>query len=118
MAILLEILAENLRKTRKKCGLTQAKLAEKVDVSTHHIAMIEISRNYPTLELVERIVDALGIEAYELFVTKPTPKDAMEQLHDTLVGNIEKVVEKAVKDAFSEQCNRSEIEKPKTDKKQ
>jgi DNA-binding XRE family transcriptional regulator len=34
-------------------------LAEKVGVSTHHIAMIEIARYYPTLELVERIADTL-----------------------------------------------------------
>jgi hypothetical protein len=30
--------------------------------------MIELSRNYPTLELVERISNALNIEVHELFV--------------------------------------------------
>jgi transcriptional regulator with XRE-family HTH domain len=92
-----------LKEKRQKCGFTQAQLAEKVSVSTHHIAMIEIARNSPTLELVERIAEALNIEVYELFLAEPKPKDAMEQLHDTLVGNMKNVVGDAVKEAIAEQ---------------
>jgi transcriptional regulator with XRE-family HTH domain len=97
-----EIFAYNLKAKRQKCGLTQAKLAEKVGVSTHHIAMIEIARHYPTLELVERIANTLDIEIYELFIVKPTPESAMERLHNTLIGNIEKVVGEAVEKAVAE----------------
>ena len=103
MASLKEFFAYNLKEKRRKRGFTQAQLAEKVDVSTHHIAMIEIARNYPTLELVERIAEVLDIEIYELFLEKPTPKDAMERLHDTLVGNIERVVGEVVKKTILEQ---------------
>lgn len=116
MAQLREILAYNLKKKRRICGFTQAQPAEKVNVSTHHIAMIEIARNYPTLELTERIV-ALNIEIYELFVAKPTPKDTMKQLHDTLAGNLEKVVNKAVKEAIAEQWKASGQEKPEAPQK-
>ena len=70
MARLQDIFVKNLKKHRRKSGFTQAQLAEKVNVSTHHIGMIELSRNYPTLALVERITDALGIEVYELFIGK------------------------------------------------
>jgi len=101
MTNLREIFAYNLKAKRKKCGFTQAKLAEKVGVSTHHIAMIEIARHYPTLELVERIANTLDIEIYELFIVKPTPENAMERLHDTLIGNIEKVVGEAVEKAIA-----------------
>ena len=107
MTNLREIFAYNLKANRQKSGLTQAKLAEKVGVSTHHIAMIEIARHYPTMKLVERIADSLNIEIYELFVVKPSPENAMERLHDTLVGNIEKVVADAIEKtltAKSTQC--------------
>lgn len=104
MAQLRKTLAYNLREKRHKCGFTQSQLAEKVDVSTHHIAMIEIARSYPTLELAERIADALGIEVYELFVKKYTAKDAFQRLHDTYVGNIKKLIEETIKEAIAEQC--------------
>ena len=108
MTNLREIFAYNLKAKRKKCGFTQAKLAEKVGVSTHHIAMMEIARHYPTLELVERIANTLDIEIYELFIVKPTPENAMERLHDSLVGNIEKVVADAIEKNLSAQSKGKE----------
>ena len=108
MTSLRDIFAHNLKTKRQKCGFTQAKLAEKVGVSTHHIAMIEIARHYPTLELVERIANTLDIEIYELFIVKPTPENAMERLHDTLVGNIERVVADAIEKNLSAQCKGKE----------
>ncbi|MDR1390323.1 MAG: helix-turn-helix transcriptional regulator, partial [Treponema sp.] len=60
------IFAHNLREYRRKNGLTQEKLAEKVDVSTHHIGMLELTRNFPTFDLIERLAEALNIEIYEL----------------------------------------------------
>ena len=108
MTNLREIFAHNLKAKRKKCGFTQAQLAEKVGVSTHHIAMIEIARHYPTLELVERIANTLKIEIYELFIVKPTPENAMERLHDTLVSNIERVVADAIEKNLTAQCKEKE----------
>jgi len=80
MAHLQKILVQNLKKHRRKCGLTQSQLAEKVGVSTHHIGMIELSRNYPTLELVERIATALKIKPHELFLDALAPNEELEQL--------------------------------------
>ena len=70
--------------------------------------MIEIARHYPTLELVERLANTLDIEIYELFIVKPTPENAMERLHDTLVGNIERVVADAIEKTLSAQCKEKE----------
>jgi len=78
MASLREVFAGNLKKKRKKCGFSQANLAEKVNVTTHHIAMIEITRNFPTSDLMERIANALNIEVYELFI------DEKSSLHKEL----------------------------------
>jgi transcriptional regulator with XRE-family HTH domain len=101
MTRLREIFAYNLKENRRKRGFTQAQLAEKVDVSTHHIAMLEIARNYPTLELVERFANVLGIEIYKLFVNPLSPAEEMERLYQTVAHDIERVVGEAVTKALS-----------------
>ena len=106
MTSIREILANNLKEHRKRCGFSQAKLAEEADTSTQYIAMIEISRKFPTPEMLDRLAEALGIETYELFVVKPSPEDAMNRLHDTLVGNIERVVGEAVEKILAEKSKR------------
>ena len=92
MTTLREILAHNLKKKRRNCGLSQAKLAEMVKVSTHHIATIETAKNYPTLDLVERIANALDIEIYELFINPLSPPEEMERLYQTMAKNIDQLV--------------------------
>ena len=104
MAALKDVFAYNLKKKRREYGFTQAQLAEKVEVSTHHIAMIEIARNYPTLELVERIANVLGIEIYELFLEKPIPKDTVDRIYKDVITDIKQVVGEAVETAIREQC--------------
>ena len=101
MTNLREIFAYNLKKNRQNKGLSQAKLAEKVNVSTHHIAMIEIAQNYPAMELVERIANALDIEIYKLFINHLSPHEEMERLYQTVAKNIEKLVNEAVEKAIS-----------------
>ena len=101
-ASLRDILAYNLKENRKKRGISQAKLAEKANITTQYVAMIEVSRKFPTPEMLDRIARVLEIEAYELFVVKPSPENAMERLHDTLVNNIERVVGEAVEKALAD----------------
>jgi transcriptional regulator with XRE-family HTH domain len=102
MASLREILADNLRKNRRKCGLTQAKLAEKADVSTHFIAMIEIARKFPAPESLDRIAAALGIEPWDLFAGPVSTERESAWLRQTALNDIERVVAEAVKQAFAE----------------
>ncbi len=110
MANLREIFAHNLKAKRRSSGLSQAKLAEMVDVSLHHIAMIEIARHYPALELVERIANVLDVEIYELFIDPLSPHEELERLYQTVAKNIEKVVGEAVEKALAD--------KSKEDKKE
>jgi transcriptional regulator with XRE-family HTH domain len=101
MTGLREILAHNLRKKRRNFGISQAKLAEMVNVSTHHIATIETARNYPTLDLVERLANALNIEIYELFIDPLSPPAEMELLYQTVAKNIERTVGEAIERVLS-----------------
>jgi len=86
-----DILANNLKENRRKCGVSQAKLAEKAGISTQYIAMIELSRQFPTPEVLEQIAAALNIEAYELFAVPPSPESSMERLHQDIIKDIRQI---------------------------
>jgi len=101
------IFVQNLRKHRRKCGLTQAQLAEKVNVSTHHIGMIELSRNNPTLELVERIAEALNIEIYELFMDSLSPHAEFERLRLEIREDMRQLLDETLNKALLSQCKTS-----------
>ena len=44
------------------------KLAEMLNTSTSYIGEIEICRKIPSMDMVEKIADALGIEPFRLFI--------------------------------------------------
>ena len=97
-----DILAMNIKEFRRKNSLSQEKLAEKAGISTPFIAMIEVSRKFPTPDILDRIAGALNIKTWQLFAVTPTPEDAMERLHQYIVKDIEQVVGEAVKKAIVE----------------
>ena len=55
-----------LAKFRKKCGLTQANLAEKVNVSSNSIARYERGELNPTVEIANKIAEVLKTTVNEL----------------------------------------------------
>ena len=65
-----QVLAENMKRYRKIQGLSQAKLAKKINTASGYIAMIEISRKFPSPEMLERIAQALNVDTPELFTTQ------------------------------------------------
>ncbi|MDR2134033.1 MAG: helix-turn-helix transcriptional regulator [Treponema sp.] len=82
------ILANNLKANRRKCGMSQAKLAEKAEISPQYIAMIELSRQFPSPEVLERIAGVLGIEGYELFSVSASPQKELERLRQDIITEI------------------------------
>jgi transcriptional regulator with XRE-family HTH domain len=88
-----DILAKNMKEHRRRRGLTQEKLAELVNVSTHHIGMIELARNFPTLDLVERIADALDIEIYRLFMEPHSPNEELKQLRREIRDDMKQLLD-------------------------
>jgi transcriptional regulator with XRE-family HTH domain len=93
MANVKEILAQNLKKNRRRLGITQPELAEKANLSTHYLGMIEIARNFPTADVLERLAAALGIKPNELFSVADSPERAMEQLQQAILDNFDKKLE-------------------------
>jgi transcriptional regulator with XRE-family HTH domain len=101
MTNLRDILANNLKENRRKCGLSQVKLAEKAGISTQYIAMIELSKQFPTPEVLEQVATALGIETYELFYVPPSPESSMERLHKDIIKEIREVIVEVLEKALA-----------------
>jgi transcriptional regulator with XRE-family HTH domain len=102
MAGIREVLAANLKENRRKLGLTQEKLAEQADVSTHYIAMIETCNKYPKPEMLERLAKALDIEPHQLFSVSATPEEALERLRRSIVTEMKQVVKETIKETFAD----------------
>ena len=98
-----EVLALNLKKNRLRLGLTQEKLSEKANISSHYFAMIELAKKFPSAGMLERIATALEIEPHELFYMPSTAENALIGLKVTVAADIERIVAEAVEKAVSAQ---------------
>ncbi len=70
MATIYEVLGKNIRNLRKAKGWSQAKLAEKVDVSVPYITMIELAQRSASLEVIQLIASAFSVTVSALFEEK------------------------------------------------
>jgi transcriptional regulator with XRE-family HTH domain len=87
-----EILAYNIKTYRKNLGLSQAKLADKVNTATNYIGMIELGKQFPSPAMIEKIAQALDVESPMLFSTHAVPARSVEKLHKSILMDIEKVI--------------------------
>ena len=100
-----EIFAKNLKRIRRNSGFSQAKLAEMANVSTHHIAMIERTRNFPKTDLIERIAEVLNIEIFELFMDENSSR-LMEaaQLRSAIKDDMQQILKDFLEELTMEKC--------------
>jgi len=96
MTSLRDLLAHNIKKHRRILGITQAKLAEKVETSTHYIGQIELGNKFPTPEMLERIATALEIDSPQLFSMSSFPTEAIKQFQEGLLADVEMAVVSAI----------------------
>jgi transcriptional regulator with XRE-family HTH domain len=101
-----ETFAGNLRENRRKCGFTQVQLAEKADITTHYLAMVELARYIPRVETIERLAKALNIEIYELFIVPLSPAMEMKKLHEAVISDMKQIIIEAVEKAIDTKCNK------------
>ncbi|KUO77058.1 MAG: hypothetical protein APF81_01090 [Desulfosporosinus sp. BRH_c37] len=81
------IISMNIKFFRKSKRLTQEMLAEKVEVSSVYISYIERGSKVPSLELLERISNALGVNPALLLFQENDPKDLeIKKLVGTVSG--------------------------------
>lgn len=62
-----KIFGENVKKYRKQLGFSQEQLAEKLDISTNHLSVIETGTKFVTYKLLEKIIIELNVLPASLF---------------------------------------------------
>ncbi|MDR4080112.1 MAG: helix-turn-helix transcriptional regulator [Clostridia bacterium] len=65
---IIKVFGNNLKKYRMAIGMSQEEFAEKCGLHRTYISAVECHRRSISLENIQRIADALGIEKYKLFV--------------------------------------------------
>jgi transcriptional regulator with XRE-family HTH domain len=99
MPSLKTVLATNIRTRRKSMGLTQENLAELANTAPTYITLIESEHRTPSFKMIERIADALVVEATDLFSLKGFPSESSPILHDELLKKFDKYIRAAVREA-------------------
>jgi ribosome-binding protein aMBF1 (putative translation factor) len=73
----LEMLAENVRDRRKALSLSQSTLAASIAVDQTEISKLENARGNPSVILVERLAEALGVTLADLFAPAVRANDRL-----------------------------------------
>lgn len=61
-----QVVASNLRRLRKKLGISQESLAEKCGLHRTYIGAIERSERNITLQTLEKLAESLGVSPQDL----------------------------------------------------
>jgi len=79
--------AHRVAEARRACGLTQSDLADKAGVHISHIQRIEAGTSQPTVDVLKRVAEALGVSidhlvldrASEVAAARLTDRELVEQ---------------------------------------
>jgi transcriptional regulator with XRE-family HTH domain len=69
-----ENFAANLRRLRKAAQLSQEELAHRADIDRTYVSSLERCQYSASLDMIEQLADALGVEPHRLLV-KPSEND-------------------------------------------
>ena len=61
----------NIRTIRKKIGMTQMQLSERLHISRAAVAMWETGKSMPRADMLPQIADVLGCTVNELYADEP-----------------------------------------------
>jgi transcriptional regulator with XRE-family HTH domain len=92
MTDLRKVLAFNMKLHRKRLGLSQAKLAEKTNVSDNHITLIETGKRFPSISMLEMLANALEIDILELFSIKTIEMSEKKEIKNKILADIENIL--------------------------
>jgi transcriptional regulator with XRE-family HTH domain len=98
MTSLRALLAFNMKEKRRSLGLSQEKLAEKINTSTHYIGMIETQKKFPSPEMLERIAAALEIDSPQLFSMSGFPENSMKEFQSLVLSDVEEAFANRIKE--------------------
>lgn len=70
-------MSEILKKLRKEKGLTQAQLAERLNLSQATVASWEVGKRRPDIEFMPTLAEFYGVSVDELYGQEPTIDESM-----------------------------------------
>lgn len=71
-----KVFIENLRSYRTVKGFSQLAFAEKIGLSQNYLNAVENGKNFPSVEVLQKIADELDLLPYELFLESPDIKNS------------------------------------------
>ena len=97
------LLSQNIKRFRQRKGLSQVKLAEKVDISTNYLSEVETGKGWISPYSLVKLANALEIEVYELFKPKELiPSDTVDIINiclEDFSSSLRVSLEKAIVDS-------------------
>jgi transcriptional regulator with XRE-family HTH domain len=96
------IFGENLKKFRTIKGLSQAKLAEILDISPNFISEIETGKRWVSSDTLVNFADALDVEVYEFLKPPRKTENEMSEFIKSYTGKAAAAVSEAVVRSFDE----------------
>ncbi len=61
-----KLFGERLKERRQELSLTQAQLCEQTGITAAYISFIERGRANPTLDMIVKLAEAVGAEAWDM----------------------------------------------------
>jgi transcriptional regulator with XRE-family HTH domain len=92
MTDLRKVLASNMKYYRKVLGISQAKLAEKAQVTDNYIALVETGKRFPSVNMLEQIAKALERDTIELFSPKQDDLIKKRVLKTKILADIDAIL--------------------------
>jgi transcriptional regulator with XRE-family HTH domain len=92
MTNLRKVLASNIKYYRKVLGISQAKLAEKAQITNNYIALVETGKRFPSVNVLEQIAKALEKDTVELFFLKQDDLDRKRTLKTKILADIDAIL--------------------------
>ena len=94
---------QNLRKWRKKAGISQKVLAERCNAAHSYIRQLESGSGHPSFAFIEKLASALNIEPYMLFYDEaevkhviPMKPDSIEKIKKDFLEKVEHEFDHAI----------------------
>ena len=94
------VLSYNMKFRRKELGLSQIDLAEKTGSDANYISKIEAERQFPSVEMIEKLAEALQMDTIELFSVSNQKKEHIVREKASLMQRISNEI-----DMFIEQID-------------